>query len=255
MASSSEIESDITVSIVSHGQAGLVSTLLRDLANVPQVARVLVTVNFPEGSFEVPWNLDGRIDFIRNQARQGFAQNHNVAFARCRTTFFCVLNPDMRLPENPFPALLRHLVDPKVAFAAPLIKNPAGGVEDSARYYPTPVGLLLRLARLHDGRYPLGDDAEACRPEWVAGMFMLFRSETYRAAGGFDEGFFLYCEDIDLCARLRQAGYDFILSRRTFAVHDARRHSRRDLRYGLLHLRSIARFFLKHFGRLPRRLT
>ncbi len=73
-------------------------------------------------------------------------------------------------------------------------------------------------------------------------MFMLFRSETYRAAGGFDEAYFLYYEDVDLCRRLRAAGKSIVYQPEAEVVHEARRASRRQPRLALHHLKSMLRF-------------
>ena len=78
----------------------------------------------------------------------------------------------------------------------------------------------------------------------LAGMFMLFRSEVFRRLGGFDERYFLYYEDVDLCLRLRQLGYDVLLEPGAEALHDARRASRSSPRHLLWHARSLARFLI-----------
>jgi GT2 family glycosyltransferase len=77
-------------------------------------------------------------------------------------------------------------------------------------------------------------------------MFMLFRAETLRSMGGFDERYFLYYEDVDLCARLREAGYEVAVCTEASAIHAARRESRRNLRFAKWHLRSALRFFTSH---------
>jgi hypothetical protein len=241
----------ITVSIVSHGQAELVSRLLAELARFTEVARVILTVNVPDAAFVLPAGLEGRIVLVENQAPKGFGANHNSAFALCDSGYFCVLNPDICLFADPFPPLLAALKTSGVAFAAPLILNPDGEIEDSARFFPTPWSLLLRLMRLRDARYPLSKGA-LVHPDWIAGMFMLFHAADFRALAGFDEQYFLYCEDIDICARLRRAGGDFVLCPSVRAVHDARRSSHKNLRYMKLHVASLVRFFLNHLGRLPR---
>jgi GT2 family glycosyltransferase len=90
--------------------------------------------------------------------------------------------------------------------------------------------------------YEIGQ--ESISPDWVGGMFMLLRRETFAAVGGFDARYHLYYEDVDLCARLRLAGYDIRLVPSASAVHLARRQSRRNIRYFLWHLRSVIRYIL-----------
>jgi GT2 family glycosyltransferase len=242
----------ITISIASHRHAALVSSLLTQLADFPEIGKVIVTVNVPDAPSLAPPALRDRVLLVENAAPAGFGANHNAALVHCDTEYFCVLNPDIAFVDNPFPRLLDALNASTLAFAAPLIVNPGGGVEDSARHFPTPLSLLLRLARLRDGRFPVTGTATV-RPDWIAGMFMLFRADAFRAIGGFDERFFLYCEDMDICARLRHAGADFALCPAVRVVHDARRSSHKSLRYLRMHIASLLRFFVHHWGRLPAR--
>ena len=81
-------------------------------------------------------------------------------------------------------------------------------------------------------------------PDWVAGMLLMFRAPVYAELSGFDERYFLYYEDVDLCRRLRKRGYEVRLVPSVSAVHDARRESRRSLRHMRWHLASVLRFLL-----------
>jgi hypothetical protein len=81
-------------------------------------------------------------------------------------------------------------------------------------------------------------------PDWVAGMFMLFPRDVFLKIGGFDERYFLYYEDVDLCARLTLADYKILLCSTVSVIHDARRSSHKNLRYMRLHSTSMLRFFL-----------
>jgi GT2 family glycosyltransferase len=81
--------------------------------------------------------------------------------------------------------------------------------------------------------------------DWIAGMFMLFDSTAFRAVRGFDESYFLYYEDVDLCRRLRRSGYDVIYVPGAEVVHDARRDSRRKLSLMRHHAASLLRFLFR----------
>jgi len=242
----------VTVSIVSHRHGAMVSEVLNDLAAVPQVARVILTLNVPEPVPEVPSALRERLLVVNNDVPAGFARNHNAAFRHCDTDYFCVLNPDVRLGRSPFDALIASLRDARVGMAAPAVRGPEGGVEDSARFFPTVPSLMAKLLGRGDGRVPV-EGADPQPVDWAAGMFHLYRSEVFRRVGGFDEGFHLYYEDVDLCARLWKAGFSVLLHPGVSVVHHAQRDSRRKPRYFLWHVTSMLRYFAKHMGRLPRR--
>lgn len=242
-------ERDITLSIVSHAQNALVNQLLGDVQRVcaGRVALVL-TQNIPDPVSFATGDLHCPAEIFVNRERKGFGANHNAAFAHCRTPYFCVCNPDIRLMSDPFPALSQALAGEQAAVAAPLVRNLAGVAEDSVRRFPTAAILLKKL--LSDTRMPdYPTDSGPLVVDWVAGMFMLFRSDAYRAVGGFDETYFLYYEDVDICHRLHVAGKTVVFEPRAEVIHDARRASRRDPRLALHHLAGIFRFLSR--TRLP----
>jgi N-acetylglucosaminyl-diphospho-decaprenol L-rhamnosyltransferase len=237
------VQPALSVSIVSHRQGELARALLGDLARLDLPLEVLLTVNVPEPEI-VP---DGtKVRIIRNAAPRGFGANHNAAFQCAAGEYFCVMNPDVRMPNDVFSALLGHLrADPQLGAVAPKVVDPAGAVEDSARAFPTAASLLLKAFGVD--RHP----PENAHPDWIAGMFMLFPRRAFEQAGGFDTSYFLYYEDVDLCARLRKLGYRVAYCTEVSVVHDARRTSRRNPRYLVWHLSSMARFLGRRaLGRL-----
>jgi len=126
--------------------------------------------------------------------------------------------------------------------AAPLVKDLSGRVEDSARTLPTPIKILSKAIGFKES--PLAAQDQGCiAVDWVAGMFMLFPTKVLNEIGGFDERYFLYYEDVDICCRLRLAGLKAMLVPGTTVIHDARRDSRRKSKYFAWHLISMLRFF------------
>ena len=236
---------EITLSVVSHGQTGLVNQLLQDLRLLARGRlRAVVTLNIPDATPLAGPDAALPIEVIVNRRARGFGANHNAAFGRCRTAYFCVANPDIRLAADPFPALLEQLANPAAGVAGPLVRSALGGVEDSARRFPSAASLLKKL--FVDRRQPdYPTDRGALEVDWVAGMFMLFSADAYRRVGGFDEAFFLYYEDVDICRRLARAGRRVIYDPRAEVVHAARRASRRDLRHARHHAASLLRFLLR----------
>jgi N-acetylglucosaminyl-diphospho-decaprenol L-rhamnosyltransferase len=227
----------------------MVEKLVASLLDLPEVRQVVVTRNIPE-----PLSLgdDARLSVVDNAVPKGFGANHNAAYRLCDQPTFCVLNPDIAFATNPFPRLLAVMADTGAALVAPLVREPGGRVEDSTRYFPTLLSVAAKMFGVAEGRHLAADGQEAFYPEWVAGMFMLFRSLDFGRLGGFDEGFFLYYEDVDICVRAWKRGMKVAACTDADVVHDARRDSRRNLRYMRWHLASVTRYFWKHWGRLPR---
>lgn len=244
-------ERPITVSIVSHGQKPLVEALLTDLEKCHAIFKIVLTTNIPEPKITIPSSLDERVEVIHNLTPKGFGANHNSAFALCTTPYFAVLNPDIRIPQDPFPELLTIANERKSAVCTPAILSPNGSIEDNARVFPTPWGIVRKLSGIDDGRIPYQLEAPPFSPDWIGGMFMLFDSTAFRAINGFDEKFFLYYEDVDICARLRNLGHKIIACPSCRVIHDGQRASRRSALYLRWHLSSMFRFWHKHLGKLP----
>lgn len=234
----------LTISVVSHGQIDLIASLLHDIDEHCRASSVelILTLNveetlpFAADSFSFP------IKIVRNPAPLGFAANHNQAFAHATGKYYCVMNPDIRFSKDPFPALLSCLQNPSIGVVAPVVIGESGATEDSARRFPTPLKILCKVfGGCRGSDYVVKD--EVVFPDWVAGMFMLFRREVFEKLGGFDQRYFLYYEDVDLCARLRLHGYEVAMCPAAKVVHLAHRSSHRNLKYMKWHLASMLKFF------------
>ncbi len=236
---------DISISVVSHSQLGLIVQLLADLEQHCRGLNfeLLLTLNLNE---KVLFSLDAfsyPIRIIRNTTPKGFGANHNQAFTRSTGHYFCVINPDIRLNNNPFSTLLAGLEDSSVGLVAPLALGRDGEVENSARRFPSPLKILRKaLGRGLGPDYVIKDTP--IYPDWVGGMFMLFPRAIFERLGGFDQRYFLYYEDVDICARLRLLGYEVVLCPKARVTHDAQRSSHGSYKYFRWHIKSMTRFFL-----------
>jgi N-acetylglucosaminyl-diphospho-decaprenol L-rhamnosyltransferase len=236
----------LTISIVSHGQMALVLPLLHDLEQVhgQTPLEVILTLNIPEPMACTAGEFSFSLRTVRNTQPRGFGANHNQAIALARSAVVCILNPDIRIAHNPFPELVALLKNPLVGLVAPAIYTPTGQLENSARRFPTPWGIARKaIARKRQPPpdYPVQDSV--LYPDWVGGMLMVLSTALYRSMGGFDEKFFLYYEDVDLCARIRLAGLEIALLPHTGVIHGAQRSSHTQRRFRQWHLASMLRFF------------
>lgn len=232
----------ITLSIVSHGQASLIRDLLKDLATLPQQNfEVIITINLPEDEsayqgFSFPLRI------IRNTLPKGFGENHNAAFEHSSTQWFAVVNPDIRTQSLNFEVLLSPFQRNSVAAVAPVVLSADGKVEDSARHFPT----LLRFAKrvlLRQRKSDYAVQSSPYRVDWVAGMFVVFRREAFRQVGGFDaRRFYMYLEDADICQRLGKEQWQVLVNPHVQVIHMAQRASRRNLKHMRWHAVSALRF-------------
>lgn len=227
----------------------MIVELLNDLARIERAdLEVILTLNLPE---DLPVDL-GKLPFvvniIKNAAPKGFAENHNAAFARSEGDYFVVLNPDIRLINDPFDVLLGLSAKRPAAICAPLVLNSVGAIEDSARSFPSPLILLKKLLakvfklRLRPEVIPIKD--EVMSPDWVAGMFLVIPRPVFAHLHGLSERYHLYYEDVDFCLRARLAGYEILVDRRAQVIHAAQRSSHRKFHYLKWHLQSAFKFFV-----------
>ena len=246
----------VVVSIVSHGHRDAVLALLCDLAHHARgsVTRVVLTLNIAEPGLEAAARqacAGLTLNIRRNPRPLGFGENHNAAFAAAVKrgdggAHFAVLNPDVRLCGDPFPALCAALArDAHAGCAYPAQLDARGQPCNPPRPVPTPANLLRRY---------IGGSELAQGAHWVNAAFALFRASAFTAVGGFDVGYRLYCEDVDLCLRLQVAGWS--LARAACTVqHVGIRASRGSIRHLYWHAQSLIRLWfsetLRDFRSLP----
>lgn len=231
-----------TLSVVSHGQGDLVTRLLSDLLRQTAVERleIVVTLNLADEVIDLEPFRALNLTVIRNREPAGFGRNHNRALARVETAWVLIVNPDIRIEDvSVIERLLARAPDDELGLCAPLVFNSQGQREDSIRrnidFFSIARRVVSRKNEIID------PDADPDRFFWVAGMFMSLPSRAWHEVGGFDERYFLYCEDYDLCARLASKGYRIEVDRTLAVVHDARRASRKSLRYLRMHVLSLLR--------------
>ena len=226
----------ITVSIVSHGQLALIEPLLDQLARYSSavVAKVVLTNNIPEPDILAGRIWDFSVERIANKAPMGFGANHNQAFGRCATPWFLVLNPDIRFDSDVLTPLLAQAA-PTSGLLTPRILEPGKSTPEQHRATITPREILTR-------RRPEYEQPQV--PAWIPGLFMLFRGSAYAGIGGFDERFFMYGEDFDICARLQLAGWQLQVGEELVARHEAQRASHAKLKHLYWHVTSLLKVWV-----------
>jgi N-acetylglucosaminyl-diphospho-decaprenol L-rhamnosyltransferase len=224
-----------TVSIVSHGHADYVSQLLRDLdaTAAARIDKVIVTRNVAEPDVLAGLRLRFPLEVVDNPRPKGYGANHNAAFRRSVSTWFLVLNPDVRLQPGTIATLLEQ-ADAASGVVAPRILEPGKAELEPRRTLLTPFEIMGRWFK---------PDYDAPRAHWVAGMFMLFRASAFAHVKGFDEKFYMYVEDADICTRMRLAGWKVQVNEAVRVFHDAQRASSRQWRPLCWHWASLLRWW------------
>jgi GT2 family glycosyltransferase len=247
----------VSAVVVSHGHAHELERSLPALA--PQVDEMLVVANLPGSVGDVP---DG-VRVLQNPRPLSLAANVNVGVAATTGEYVLAANPDS-IPESDAVATLVEFADThlRCGIAGPQLRWPDGTWQPSRRRFPTVRGTIVRRTPLRRLRppyetqrehYELGElPTEPVLADWMLGAFLLMRRTMLDEIGGWDSGFRHYCEDIDLCYRAAQAGWerwyvpDALVTHAYAAVIDQRFLSR----HTLWHARGMARFVRKHPERL-----
>jgi N-acetylglucosaminyl-diphospho-decaprenol L-rhamnosyltransferase len=239
----SVIEPEITFSIVSHGQGKLIEKLLVDIEREITLAyEIILTLNIPEDECFISGFSFPSLFVIRNAYPKGFGANHNFSFKKSSGKFFLVINPDIRFYKLQLDCLLQKFSTAKVGVCGPAVYSREGKLEDSVRKFPTLLGLLKR--RLPWARsLDYLEQKEAFFVDWLAGMFLIFSREAFQSVNGFDERYFMYMEDVDICKRLKSSGWSICYEPSAKVIHDARRASHKSFRHLWWHLRSIYVYF------------
>lgn len=256
---------DIHISIVSHGQYFMVVKLLADLAQLACQSRLQLslTLNINEPCELNKSNFPFPITLIKNSIAKGFGANHNHAFDNppelSKRKYFVVINPDIRINEDVFSVLIDLINTAKqnntkqaIGVISPAIKNNNGLLEDAARELPTPTRILKKF--LGQRKHWQYTDTQTYQPDWIAGMFMLFQEQDFASIGGFNDSYFLYYEDVELCSRLWLADFCVLVDPNCSITHNAQRTSHKKLTYLRWHLGSMLRFFLSNVYRQVKKL-
>jgi N-acetylglucosaminyl-diphospho-decaprenol L-rhamnosyltransferase len=247
----------VTAVVVTHGPEPWLERCLESLLS--QVDEVVLVENLPIRLSPLPSD----VTVLSNDRPAGLSTNLNRGVAATAAPWLLVANPDTVAAPGAVDTLRRFAEShPRAGVLGPMLCAPGGAWQPSRRRFPTVSGTVVRRTplryllrpqerqRLH---YLLDQPPdEPAFSDWMLGAFLLLRRSMLEELGGFDEGFRLYGEDIDLCYRAAKAGWERWYVPEASVVHrGAAVTDRRFLtRHTLWHIRSIALFARKHPERL-----
>ena len=252
-----EQDSSVAVSLVTYGtDANELATLLRCLNSTPIKISVTVVDNSPKDNLRGIAEQAGAF-YVYPGVNLGFGAAHNVALRRSlqQARYQLVVNPDIVMDSTVIPALCRFMeAHPEVGQTMPAIHYPDGSEQRLTKRLPTPANLFLRrflpgARTLFDStwqRYEMRDVdlSRACEVPCLSGCFMFMRSTVLEKVGLFDERYFMYMEDVDLCRRIGEVSQT-VFYPETSVVHAYSKGSYRSRRLFGLHFVSAVRYFTK----------
>ncbi len=216
----------------------------------------------PDGSFARLQRLHASVDVVAASANRGFGAGLNLGARRSDSDYILALNPDTYFETDTLGPVLEFLDrEQDVGIVGLDLVNPDGTRQFSARRFYSlldvvarRVALLGRILRGHVSGHLMVQSWTAALPfdaDWVMGTGMVIRRDVFEALGGMDERYFLYMEDVDLCARTWKAGKRVVGLPTCYLIHAHQRSSARNP-FGWqarVHLASLLRFARKfHVG-------
>ncbi len=245
----------LAIIIISWNTADLLRTCLASIeAHRLQPGWEVIVVDnaSSDGSAEMVQAEFPNVTLIKNANNEGFGKANNIGMAQTNADVIVLLNSDTEASVATIESLRRQLDEnPCLGVLSPMLITPAGKAQAFAYGADPTIGYLLSRAwnrllfkrALHDWNvpYPISVD-------WVAGTCMVVRGSILRAVHGFDESFFMYFEDADLCKRIRGAGLDVIYDPRSEILHIGGQSMKKNKRAQDAYQNGLITFYKKHYG-------
>lgn len=247
----------IAVVMINHNGGEEIVSCLEDLAAQAPAEIVVVDNASTDGSPAVITERFPLVRMVRNEENRGFAAAANQGIAATSAPYVFLVNPDTSIAPGSLDALAGLLDEQrKAALVGALVRNPDGSPQPTKRAFPSLWnsilhGLLGIFWTNNPGtRAYLLTDADLSKPrrvDWVAGTAVAIRRTAFEDLGGFDERFFFFVEDVDLCKRASDAGYEIWFQPAAVVDHEwGSSWRKRPLRFLWMHQANLFRYVLKH---------
>jgi GT2 family glycosyltransferase len=248
---------DITGSIVLYNEnlAELKKTVDRFL-NIPLNKKLYLIDNTPKSIFANAF-MQKEVEYIGVGKNIGFGSGHNIILDKIEnsSSYHLILNPDVVFQKNVIPNLILELEkDNQIAMIAPKVLFPNGQHQYSCRRYPSIKELFVRRflflkplfrTTIYKGQYRDKDLSNSFYAEYITGCFHLYKTKDFVNLKGFDERYFLYMEDIDICKKIDLLGKKKLYYPKEEVTHVLKQGSSKSLKLFLRHTFSIVKYFLK----------
>lgn len=210
---------DLSIIILNWNVQDLLRDCLRSLAHSPalSVETIVVDSASTDGSVEMVAREFPGVHLIVSDENLGYSRGNNLGLAAGHGRHLLILNPDTAIVGDALEAMVSYAeAHPEVGLLGPQLLNAGGSAQPSRRRFPTLAMAFFESTWLQPfaprsmlDRYYVRDASDDAMAEvdWVTGACLLVRRAVFEQIGGFDEGFFMYSEELDYCRRARAAGW------------------------------------------------
>ena len=191
------------------------------------------------------------VEYIFTGKNLGFAKAHNKILTVLNSDFHLVLNPDVEFNKNVIPNLIDILKEKEsCSFITPKVLYPNKELQNVCRKHPSVLGLINRKIKISKKRLILNQYQninfnKPFYPEFIHGCFMLFKSKDFISLNGFDERYFLYMEDADICREIDSIGKKILYYPDVEIIHYFKKGSSKSINLFFTHISSAIKYFLK----------
>ncbi len=249
---------DITSSIVTcKTDPKILQKAIDSFLNTKMAVRLIVVDNKPDDDIRQICN-DNKIEYVFNNANLGYGAGHNIAIRKIleRSKYHLVINPDIYFPSGNLEKLYDFMESNKdVGLIMPKILYPDGSLQYLCKKLPTPFDLICRRfipsflkplfrKRLECYEFRNMDYDRILQVPSLSGCFMFMRTDVFQTIGMFDERFFMYAEDLDLCRRIG-GKYKTIYFPGAFVYHEYAKGSYKSNKQLMFHINSAIKYFNK----------
>jgi O-antigen biosynthesis protein len=225
---------DLSIIIVNYNVKEFLQNLIDSIkkASLNLTKEIIIIDNASDdGSVEFIKDKFPEVKLISNQQNLGFGKANNIGLKLASGKYFLLINPDTLVAEDTFEKMISFFEsNSEVGLAGCKILNPDGSLQLACRRsFPGPWTSFTKVTGLSSlfpnnkifARYNLTylDENKSYEVDAISGSFMMMRKEVYQKVGGFDEQFFMYGEDLDLCYRIQKSGFKVYYVHSTQIIH------------------------------------
>lgn len=254
-------EYDLSIIIVSYNSCSLIVKCIESIYKFSENLKIQIIISDNASSDNTVDTIEKKyhdVYIIKNNRNLGFAKANNGAIKYCKGRFVLFLNPDITLIEPVFKKMIKFLeTNDDAGLVGCKLINPDGSIQKSFfETFPTLTNRFLdaiyveKLVNKYSHHDKINDDSR--KVAGITGACMLLRKNLIDELGGFDESFFMYCEDVDLSFRVKQMGYNIYYLEDIAILHHlgaSGKKRKRSYFEKVLTKESVYRFFIKHHGR------
>ena len=246
-------EKHITASIVIYKEnLKVLENAIDSFLGSPLSKKLYIIDNSPSNEFKNKIQNDS-VEYIYSNKNVGFGKGHNSILHKLTSEnkYHLILNPDVRFhPEILEKLVLKMESNESFSMIAPRVLNSNNELLYTARRYPSLFELIFRFLGIFKkftirGEYKNQNHKKSFSPDFVQGSFMLFKTEDLLRLKGFDERYFMYMEDVDICRKIDLSGKRKLYFPATEIIHTHRKGSSKEFRLFFIHISSIIKYFIK----------